>query len=315
MPRLRKPSRIWGTAAAASSRSTVMRTISEPARESAATCSTVLWTSAVSVLVIDWTTIGAPPPTATLPTFTWVVVCRGLGPATSVSGSISGLFMCASISGFGDIQQRISGVLDRRTRPVNQKKPSNYTQGCGTKRQAQPVMQEKIASDDAKQRGDEGKSGQFAGRIGLHQSKPERKRGSDHPDRLEHHQDNGKGRRRVGNRFPGKPSRATQDRDRGRDLVAQNLFRRRKAKPCSLGKQSRGRPQRPAADDHQVAEQHLGIDIGLRNPDRAGHTKKTQGKSAPLCRTQPLLQHLVGAECHEKWCGIEEHDGPRRRGE
>ena len=33
MPRLRRPSRICGTAAAASSRSTVMRTISEPARD------------------------------------------------------------------------------------------------------------------------------------------------------------------------------------------------------------------------------------------------------------------------------------------
>ena len=37
MPILRRPSRICGTAAAASSRSTVMRTISEPARASAAT--------------------------------------------------------------------------------------------------------------------------------------------------------------------------------------------------------------------------------------------------------------------------------------
>ena len=73
MPRLRKPSRICGTAAAASSRSTVMRTISEPARASAATCAIVPSTSAVSVLVIDCTTIGAPPPTATLPTMTCVV--------------------------------------------------------------------------------------------------------------------------------------------------------------------------------------------------------------------------------------------------
>jgi hypothetical protein len=40
-----------------------MRTISEPARASAATCATVPSMSAVSVLVIDWTTIGAPPPT------------------------------------------------------------------------------------------------------------------------------------------------------------------------------------------------------------------------------------------------------------
>ena len=52
-----------GTAAAASSRSTVMRTISEPARASAATWRTVPSTSAVSVLVIDCTTTGAPPPT------------------------------------------------------------------------------------------------------------------------------------------------------------------------------------------------------------------------------------------------------------
>ena len=59
-----------GTAAAASSRSTVMRTISEPARASAATCPTVALTSAVSVLVIDCTTIGAPPPTCILPTWT-----------------------------------------------------------------------------------------------------------------------------------------------------------------------------------------------------------------------------------------------------
>src|SRR5437870_13794802 len=47
-----------------------MRTISEPARASAATCLAVPSTSAVSVLVIDWTTIGAPPPTCTLPTCT-----------------------------------------------------------------------------------------------------------------------------------------------------------------------------------------------------------------------------------------------------
>ncbi len=62
-----------GTAAAASSRSTVMRTSSEPARASAATCFTVPATSAVSVLVIDCTTMGAPPPTLTLPTMTWAV--------------------------------------------------------------------------------------------------------------------------------------------------------------------------------------------------------------------------------------------------
>src|ERR1700682_3441333 len=105
MPRLRSSSRICGTAAAASSRSTVIRTISEPARESAATCATVPATSAVSVLVIDCTTIGAPPPTATLPTMTCGVLCRALGPATSFCGGFTGWFMGSQISGFGDIHQ------------------------------------------------------------------------------------------------------------------------------------------------------------------------------------------------------------------
>src|SRR5882762_6187568 len=116
MPRLRKASRICGTAAAASSRYTVIRTISEPARESAATCATVPATSAVSVLVIDCTTIGAPPPTATLPTMTWVVLCRPLGPATSFCGGFTGWFMGSQISGFGDIHQgdghRVSALIE-----------------------------------------------------------------------------------------------------------------------------------------------------------------------------------------------------------
>src|SRR6266481_8522925 len=109
MPRLRSSSRMCGTAAAASSRSTVIRTISEPARESAATCATVPATSAVSVLVIDCTTIGAPPPTATLPTMTCVVLCRAWGPATSFCGGVTGWFMGSQISGFGDIHQGDGG--------------------------------------------------------------------------------------------------------------------------------------------------------------------------------------------------------------
>ena len=68
-----------GTAAALSSRSTVMRTISEPALPSAATCATVPSTSAVSVLVIDWTTTGAPPPTITPPTSTPTDCLRAKG--------------------------------------------------------------------------------------------------------------------------------------------------------------------------------------------------------------------------------------------
>src|SRR5882762_4964407 len=66
-----------GRAAAAASLLTVTRTSSEPARASAATCSMVPGISAVSVLVMDWTAIGAslpirPPPTLAV----WVFLRR-----------------------------------------------------------------------------------------------------------------------------------------------------------------------------------------------------------------------------------------------
>jgi hypothetical protein len=49
---------------------TVTRTSSDPARASAITWFTVAAASAVSVFVIDCTTIGCAPPTITPPTFT-----------------------------------------------------------------------------------------------------------------------------------------------------------------------------------------------------------------------------------------------------
>ena len=45
------------------------RTISAPAAASWRTCSMVAAASAVSVLVMDWTLIGASPPTGTGPTW------------------------------------------------------------------------------------------------------------------------------------------------------------------------------------------------------------------------------------------------------
>ena len=60
---LREPVADRRTAAAASASLTVMRTSSEPARASALICCAVPSMSAVSVLVIDCTTIGAAPPT------------------------------------------------------------------------------------------------------------------------------------------------------------------------------------------------------------------------------------------------------------
>src|ERR1700756_5740641 len=89
-PILRSRSLMCGTAAAASLRSTVTRTSSEPARASAATCATVALTSAVSVLVIDCTTIGAAPPTVTPPTSTATDWRRSLGAASLIAALLCG---------------------------------------------------------------------------------------------------------------------------------------------------------------------------------------------------------------------------------
>ena len=66
---------ISGTAAAAAGVFTVTRTSSDPASASSTHCAAVAAASAVSVIVIDCTTIGAPPPIWTSPTRTPVVRC------------------------------------------------------------------------------------------------------------------------------------------------------------------------------------------------------------------------------------------------
>src|SRR6185436_5743659 len=67
---------ISGTARAAASLFTVTRTSSLPAACSARTWATVPATSAVSVLVMDWTTMGRSPPTRTPPTSTTTLFRR-----------------------------------------------------------------------------------------------------------------------------------------------------------------------------------------------------------------------------------------------
>ncbi len=77
---------MYGTACAASSLFTVTRTSSEPAAASAAICSMLLCTSAVSVLVMDCTTTGASEPTRTWPTIAVTVRLRctsGMLPPTA----------------------------------------------------------------------------------------------------------------------------------------------------------------------------------------------------------------------------------------
>src|SRR5438094_7834038 len=71
---------ISGSAEAASSLLTVTRTSCDPALAKAATWSAVAGASAVSVFVIDWTTIGYAPPTGTSRIQVVVVLrrCRGV---------------------------------------------------------------------------------------------------------------------------------------------------------------------------------------------------------------------------------------------
>src|SRR4051794_10110043 len=84
IPRSRSRVTISAPAAAAASVLTVTRTSSGPACASCATWSAVALASAVSVFVIDWTTIGWADPTSTPPTSTDTVE-RRLGRRESVA--------------------------------------------------------------------------------------------------------------------------------------------------------------------------------------------------------------------------------------
>src|SRR4051812_29508752 len=68
---------ISGRASASSWLGQATRTIWQPAAVSSAICCRVALTSAVSVVVIDWTLTGAPPPTGSDPTMIWRLVRRG----------------------------------------------------------------------------------------------------------------------------------------------------------------------------------------------------------------------------------------------
>jgi hypothetical protein len=61
--------------------------MSQPEAVSSAICCNVAFTSVVGVVHIDWTEIGASPPTATLPTMIWRLLRRG---ASTGGGSLRG---------------------------------------------------------------------------------------------------------------------------------------------------------------------------------------------------------------------------------
>src|ERR1700689_5136596 len=81
---------IAGSASASSWDGTATRTIWQPAAVSSAICCNVAFTSAVSVVVIDCTETGAPPPTGTacgpLPTMIWREARRGASGAEATTG-------------------------------------------------------------------------------------------------------------------------------------------------------------------------------------------------------------------------------------
>src|SRR5919107_5935587 len=78
---------IAGRAAASSVSGTATRTMSQPVAASSAICCRVALMSAVLVMVIDWTLIGAPPPTGTRPTLIRRERRRPTPAARSVSSS------------------------------------------------------------------------------------------------------------------------------------------------------------------------------------------------------------------------------------
>src|ERR687890_2728304 len=77
---------IAGSASASSWLGQATRTMSQPEAVSSAICCSVALTSAVSVVVIDCTEIGASPPTRTLPTLIWRLRRRGLSTGGGAAG-------------------------------------------------------------------------------------------------------------------------------------------------------------------------------------------------------------------------------------
>src|SRR5687767_9170936 len=76
---------IASSAPASSQCGTATRTMSTPAATRDAICCSVALTSAVFVVVIDWTEMGAPPPTGTRPTWIWRVGRRSFIIGASLS--------------------------------------------------------------------------------------------------------------------------------------------------------------------------------------------------------------------------------------
>src|ERR671912_1011082 len=93
---------IAGSASTSSCDGTATRTIWQPDAVSSAICCSVALTSAVSVVVIDWTDTGAPPPTGTDPTMIWRLCRRG----ASGGGGTAGMPRLTDVTGTSPREER-----------------------------------------------------------------------------------------------------------------------------------------------------------------------------------------------------------------
>src|SRR5947209_19565207 len=93
---------ISGSASASSVSGTATRTMWQPAAVSSAICWSVALTSAVSVVVIDWTLTGAPPPTGTGPT----MICRDCRRGASAGAGAAGMPRFTAVTGVASLGDR-----------------------------------------------------------------------------------------------------------------------------------------------------------------------------------------------------------------
>src|SRR4051794_14920904 len=98
---------IAGSASTSSCDGTATRTIWQPDAVSSAICWSVALTSAVSVVVIDCTLTGAPPPTGTDPT----MICRVLRRGASASGGAAGIPRFTAVTGVASLGD-LDGIDD-----------------------------------------------------------------------------------------------------------------------------------------------------------------------------------------------------------
>src|SRR3954462_990252 len=93
---------IIGSASASSWDGTATRTIWQPLAVSSAICCSVALTSDVSVVVIDWTLPGAPPPTGTDPT----MICRLVRRGARGGGGTAGIPRLTAVTFTSPVEDR-----------------------------------------------------------------------------------------------------------------------------------------------------------------------------------------------------------------